>query len=28
MSKHPLGQYRARVGTNIDAVYQKVIKKS
>jgi glyoxylase-like metal-dependent hydrolase (beta-lactamase superfamily II) len=28
MSKHPLGQYRARVGANIDAVYQKVIKKS
>jgi cyclase len=28
MSKYPLGQYRARVGTNIEAVYQKVVKKS
>ena len=28
MSKYPLGQYRARVDTNIEAVYQKVVKKS
>jgi cyclase len=28
MSKYPLGQYRTRVGTNIEAVYQKVVKKS
>lgn len=28
MSKYPLGQYRARVDTNIEAVYQKVLKKS
>ena len=27
MSKYPLGQYRDRVGINIDMVYQKVIKK-
>jgi cyclase len=26
MSKYPLGQYRDRVGTNIEAVYRKVIK--
>jgi hypothetical protein len=27
MSKYPLGQYRDRVGANVDAVYQKVVKK-
>ena len=27
MSKYPLGQYRDRVGTNIEMVYRKVIKK-
>jgi len=27
MSKYPLGRYRDRVGTNIEAVYQKVVKK-
>lgn len=27
MSKYPLGQYRDRVGTNIEMVYQKVVKK-
>jgi glyoxylase-like metal-dependent hydrolase (beta-lactamase superfamily II) len=27
MSKYPLGQYRDRVGVNIEAVYQKVVKK-
>ena len=27
MSKYPLGQYRDRIGTNIEAVYQKVVKK-
>jgi cyclase len=25
MSKYPLGQYRDRIGTNIEAVYQKVV---
>jgi cyclase len=28
MSKHPIGQYRDRVGTNIEMVYQKVVKKA
>jgi glyoxylase-like metal-dependent hydrolase (beta-lactamase superfamily II) len=28
MSKYPLGRYRDRVGTNIEAVYQKVVKKA
>jgi glyoxylase-like metal-dependent hydrolase (beta-lactamase superfamily II) len=28
MSKYPLGQYRDRVGTNIEMVYQKAVKKS
>jgi glyoxylase-like metal-dependent hydrolase (beta-lactamase superfamily II) len=27
-SKYPLGRYRDRVGTNIEAVYQKVVKKA
>jgi hypothetical protein len=27
MSKYPLGQYRDRVGLNIEMVYQKVVKK-
>jgi cyclase len=27
-SKYPLGRYRDRVGTNIEAVYQKVVKKT
>jgi glyoxylase-like metal-dependent hydrolase (beta-lactamase superfamily II) len=27
MSKYPLGRYRDRVGTNIETVYQKVVKK-
>jgi hypothetical protein len=27
MSKHPLGRYRDRVGTNVEMVYKKVIKK-
>jgi hypothetical protein len=27
MSKYPLGQYRDRIGLNIEAVYQKVVKK-
>jgi hypothetical protein len=27
MSKYPLGQYRDRVGTNIEMVYQKMVKK-
>ena len=27
MSKYPLGQYRDRVGSNIEMVYQKVVKK-
>ena len=27
MSKYPLGQYRDRVGVNIETVYQKVVKK-
>ena len=28
MSKYPLGQYRDRVGLNVEMVYQKVVKKS
>jgi cyclase len=28
MSKYPLGQYRDRIGLNIEAAYRKVIKKS
>ena len=28
MSKYPLGQYRDRVGTNVEIVYQKVVKKA
>lgn len=28
MSKYPLGRYRDRVGTNVEAVYNKVVKKS
>jgi len=28
MSKHPLGQYRERIGTNIEMVYRKVVKKA
>ena len=28
MSKHPLGQYRDRVGLNVEMVYQKVVKKA
>jgi hypothetical protein len=27
MSKYPLGQYRDRIGTNIEAVYRKVVHK-
>ena len=27
-SKYPLGRYRDRVGTNVEAVYQKVVKKA
>jgi len=27
MSKHPVGQYRERVGTNIEMVYRKVVQK-
>jgi len=27
-SKHPLGQYRDRVGLNVAMVYQKVVKKT
>ena len=27
MSKYPLGQYRDRIGTNIEAVYHKVVHK-
>jgi hypothetical protein len=27
MSKYPLGRYRDRVGTNIEAVYNKTVKK-
>ena len=27
MSQYPLGQYRDRIGVNIEAVYQKVVKK-
>jgi hypothetical protein len=28
MSKYPLGQYRDRVGVNVEAVYRKVVKKA
>jgi len=28
MSKYPLGQYRDRVGTNVEMVYRKVVKKA
>ncbi|MGH8629501.1 MAG: hypothetical protein ACREU7_01880, partial [Burkholderiales bacterium] len=28
MSKYPLGQYRDRIGLNIEATYQKVIAKA
>jgi glyoxylase-like metal-dependent hydrolase (beta-lactamase superfamily II) len=28
MSKYPIGQYRDRVGTNVEMVYQKVVKKA
>jgi len=28
MSKYPLGQYRDRIGLNIEAAYGKVIRKS
>lgn len=28
MSKHPVGQYRERVGTNIEMVYRKVVQKA
>jgi len=28
MSKYPLGQYRDRVGANVEIVYQKVVKKA
>jgi glyoxylase-like metal-dependent hydrolase (beta-lactamase superfamily II) len=28
MTKYPLGQYRDRVGTNVEAVYKKVVQKS
>jgi len=28
MSKYPLGQYRDRIGLNVEMVYQKVVKKS
>jgi hypothetical protein len=27
MSKYPLGQYRDRIGTNVEAVYRKVVYK-
>jgi len=27
-SKYPLGRYRDRVGTNVEAVYLKVVKKA
>ena len=27
-SKYPLGRYRDRVGTNVEAVYTKVVKKA
>ncbi len=27
-SKYPLGRYRDRVGTNVEAVYNKVVKKA
>ena len=27
-SKHPVGQYRERVGTNIEMVYRKVVQKA
>ena len=28
MTKYPLGQYRDRVGVNVEMVYQKVVKKA
>jgi hypothetical protein len=28
MSKYPLGQFRDRVGLNVEMVYQKVVKKA
>ena len=28
MSKYPLGQYRDRIGLNVEMVYQKVVKKA
>ena len=28
MSKYPIGQYRDRIGLNIEMVYNKVVKKS
>jgi hypothetical protein len=28
MSKHPLGQYRDRIGLNIEIAYQKVVGKT
>jgi hypothetical protein len=28
MSKYPLGQYRDRVGSNVEIVYEKVVKKA
>ena len=28
MSKYPLGQYRDRIGLNVEMVYRKVIKKT
>jgi len=28
MSKHPLGQYRDRIGLNIEMAYKKVIRKA
>jgi hypothetical protein len=28
MSKHPVGQYRERVGVNIEMVYKKVVQKT
>jgi hypothetical protein len=28
MSKHPLGQYRERIGVNIETVYKKVLQKT
>jgi len=27
MSRYPLGQYRDRIGVNIEAVYQKVVRR-